>query len=176
MIKNSKQLKIDKVEVSNLQDLLRDMDQLKKENSIDLMKQLQYDIYKRRIQELTEQIKEYESLVSGKLNSLEFNSTNDNFENSIVSFRLASGLTQKELADKIEVHEQQIQRYEQQDYLKASFERVIQLLKVLGVRIILRKEFKQDKDLNKFSYPLEGKSKINEISKKVHARKALMVV
>ena len=46
--------------------------------------------------------------------------------------RIASGYTQKELADKIGVPEQQIQRYEQQEYGKVKFERVVQIIRALA--------------------------------------------
>ena len=63
---------------------------------------------------------------------------------AIISFRIASDISQKKLAAEMFIQEQQIQRYEQSDYLSASFERILQLLEALEIRMILRKDFKKD--------------------------------
>jgi HTH-type transcriptional regulator / antitoxin HipB len=41
---------------------------------------------------------------------------------TLIKARIAAGLTQKDLADKIGVREQQIQRYEANHYNSASFD------------------------------------------------------
>lgn len=59
---------------------------------------------------------------------------------AIISYRIASKITQKELAERMYIQQQQIQRYEQKDYLNVDFERILQLLDVLNVQLILKKE------------------------------------
>ena len=49
--------------------------------------------------------------------------------------RIAAGLSQEELAVKLGLKPQQIQRYEATEYQAASFERVQEIMRVLGVRL-----------------------------------------
>jgi HTH-type transcriptional regulator / antitoxin HipB len=44
-------------------------------------------------------------------------------------------MTQKELAEKIGVHEQQIQRYEANDYQAVGFERLQEVMSALDLKI-----------------------------------------
>lgn len=48
--------------------------------------------------------------------------------------RIARGLTQKELGELLGVHEQQIQRYEANDYKQCSWRRVIEICDALDVK------------------------------------------
>jgi HTH-type transcriptional regulator / antitoxin HipB len=52
---------------------------------------------------------------------------------ALIKARIASGMTQKELAEKIGVKEQQIQRYEANHYDSASFERLREVFEALGI-------------------------------------------
>ena len=151
MIKNQKQETIVRKEIEDLRAMLIDMDSASINQKFDLKQKIQYNILKGRIQDLNSEIEEYEYLTSSDLNVLKIN-TND-LQKAIVSFRIASGLTQKEFADKLEIQEQQIQRYEQNDYLTASFERIIQILQTLDIEVTLKKKFSKKMkvvDLNKF--------------------------
>lgn len=53
----------------------------------------------------------------------------------LVQARIAAGLSQKELANKLRLKEQQIQRYEQTEYETASLGRLADVARVLHVRI-----------------------------------------
>jgi HTH-type transcriptional regulator / antitoxin HipB len=53
----------------------------------------------------------------------------------LIKARIASGLTQKDLAEKIGVQEQQIQRYEANHYGSASFDRLRTIANALKVEI-----------------------------------------
>ena len=81
-----------------------------------------------RLKDLSSEIEEFEKLRNRQYLSF----TNENLPKSIIALRIASGYTQKELADKIGVPEQQIQRYEQQEYGKVKFERVVQIIRALA--------------------------------------------
>ena len=112
---------------------------LQKENNIPL--RLQLGTFERGLVKLQKELEEYEKLTSKSLSCLEFDSFKDDMNKAIISFRIASDISQKKLAAEMFIQEQQIQRYEQSDYLSASFERILQLLEVLE---ILRKDFKKD--------------------------------
>lgn len=53
----------------------------------------------------------------------------------LVQARIAAGLSQKELAKRLRLKEQQIQRYEQTEYETASLGRLADVARVLHVRI-----------------------------------------
>ena len=129
MIKNKKQYTMMKKQLEELLTNIWDIKEiLQKENNIPL--RLQLGTFER-------------GLVKS-LSWLEFDSFKDDMNKAIISFRIASDISQKKLAAEMFIQEQQIQRYEQSDYLSASFERILQLLEALEIRMILRKDFKKD--------------------------------
>jgi HTH-type transcriptional regulator / antitoxin HipB len=83
------------------------------------------------IDRLTAEIAEYDKLQQGesvfKISSL------TELSIALIKARIASGMTQKELAEKIGVKEQQIQRYEANHYESASFERLREVFEALGI-------------------------------------------
>jgi HTH-type transcriptional regulator/antitoxin HigA len=54
---------------------------------------------------------------------------------TLIQARIAAGLSQAELATRLGIKPQQIQRYEATDYQSASLERVNEIMRVLGVRL-----------------------------------------
>ena len=143
MIKNKKQYTMTKKQLEELLTNIWDIKEiLQKENNIPL--RLQLGTFERGLVKLQKELEEYEKLTSKSLSWLEFDSFKDDMNKAIISFRIASDISQKKLAAEMFIQEQQIQRYEQSDYLSASFERILQLLEALEIRMILRKDFKKD--------------------------------
>ncbi len=75
-------------------------------------------------------MREYESLKAGEFQLDELNVFSD-LPNVLIKARIAQGLSQKDLAQRIGVKEQQIQRYEATDYSSASLARVREVASVL---------------------------------------------
>lgn len=144
MIKNKKQYTALRKQLTELRANIADTAAVVSADKQDIQSRLQLDAFKRGLTKLQRDLEEYEKLTSGSLAWLEFDSLKDDMNKAILSFRIASGISQKELAKEMFIQEQQIQRYEQTDYLSASFERILQLLEALGVRMVLRKDFKRD--------------------------------
>lgn len=84
--------------------------------------------------ELQEQLAEYEALRRVPSPSLELRSLDD-LAKVLVQARIASGLSQRDLAGRLSVKEQQIQRYESTEYASASLSRVKEVAFALGVRV-----------------------------------------
>lgn len=142
MIKNKKQYTAMRKQLDELITEIRDAKSvLQCGNNAGL--RLQLGTLERGLVKLQKELEEYEKLTSKSLSWLEFDSFKDDMNKAIMSFRIASGMSQKELAKAMFIQEQQIQRYEQSDYLSAGFERILQLLEALGVRMILRKDFQR---------------------------------
>ena len=58
----------------------------------------------------------------------------------LIALRIGSNLTQRELADRLGVHESQISRDERNEYFGISVERAQRIAEALGVRIVTRVE------------------------------------
>jgi plasmid maintenance system antidote protein VapI len=94
----------------------------------DLQNRMNYASLSCRIKDLQQEIEEYELLTH--TNKTVF--CVDNLDKSITSLRIAAGISTKELAERLEIPEQQIQRFEEQNYLKVEWERIIQIIRVLS--------------------------------------------
>jgi len=84
--------------------------------------------------DLRSQLEEYETLVGSQRMTLEIHSLLE-LPSALIHARLASGLTQRDLAERIGVTQQQVQRDEQTDYAQASLERLQKVWDVLGARL-----------------------------------------
>jgi HTH-type transcriptional regulator / antitoxin HipB len=86
------------------------------------------------IGELKQEVAEYEQLKSGNVLTFVLGSIED-LPTTLIKARIAAGLTQKDLAEKIGIQEQQIQRYEANHYGSASFDRLRTIANALKVEI-----------------------------------------
>jgi HTH-type transcriptional regulator / antitoxin HipB len=90
--------------------------------------------YNLTISELRQEIEEYEQLKSGNVLTFALASIDD-LPTTLIKARIATGMTQKDLAEKIGVQEQQIQRYEASHYASASFDRLRAIAGALQLEI-----------------------------------------
>jgi len=136
MIKNGRQYRITKAQVRRFEQAL---DQLSQEASDarsvpPLLRKAERDALRSQLDDLRAELEEYEALRSGKRKVLELASF-DEFPRALIQARIAAGLSQRELAHRVGVKEQQIQRYEATEYASASLSRVREVLGVLGVQV-----------------------------------------
>ena len=87
-----------------------------------------------QIDELQEQIAEYKHLKESSVSDLKLGSL-DELPSVLVKARVAQGMTQKDLAHRLGMKEQQIQRYETTRYRSASFKRIMQVADALGIEL-----------------------------------------
>jgi transcriptional regulator with XRE-family HTH domain/Zn-dependent peptidase ImmA (M78 family) len=87
-----------------------------------------------QIADLDAQIREYELLRAGTIATVRVSSFAD-LPDALVRARIASGLTQRELAERLQLKEQQIQRYESERYAGASLSRLQEVMSALGVEL-----------------------------------------
>jgi len=165
MILNKKQLSIAQKGIEILKEKIKPLS-----TSSDVFDVMQVHAWKCRIEDLTADIEEFQFLE----NTSEIKFSKEDLLKAVISLRIASGMTQKELAEEIMVQEQQIQRYEQDYYRTASFERIVQILRALSKNIQLKIELKKAKvvslspDMSK-QYPIIG-----QIQKTVWEREAFI--
>ena len=82
--------------------------------------------------QLEEEVKSYERLKRGEFSELKNLS---GLGELLVSLRIARGMSQKKLAELLEVHESQISRDERNEYHGISIERATRVLEALGVQL-----------------------------------------
>lgn len=133
MIQNERQYKITQTKLRDLeQDLLvveaseselHPRKILARRNSLNIL-----------ITELQQEIAEYDRLKSGKVTKFPINSLKD-LPVVMIKARIAVGMTQKQLAEKIGVQEQQIQRYEANNYHAVGFDRLQEVMSALDVTV-----------------------------------------
>lgn len=90
---------------------------------------------------LSSQLHEYEALKSGTIEVLKA-STLEKLPSILIRARIAKGLSQRQLADNIGLREQQIQRYEAEEYASANLRRFAEVANALGLNISGIAEFK----------------------------------
>ena len=92
------------------------------------------DALRSEAEALRSQLEEYERLRAGRVTQRTLNSLRE-LPKAIIEARIAAHVTQKGLAKRLGVAEQQVQRWEANDYAGVSVERMQEIADALGVRI-----------------------------------------
>lgn len=136
MITNERQYKITRAEADKFRKTISELDP-GAENQSGIhprLLQAQREALESQLADLIAELTEYEELKSADLSMITIDSFND-LADGLIKARIASGLSQKALADRIGLKEQQIQRYEAERYASASYQRLQDIASALQVRI-----------------------------------------
>lgn len=133
MIANERQYRITKAWVAQFSDSARQIAETS-DTPDPLIRAAMAAQYESQVEELQHEIDEYEALRSGRVTTLDVDSLTA-LPDALIQARIAAGFTQKELAARLGLKEQQIQRYEATHYSGASLDRVQAVVDALGVRI-----------------------------------------
>jgi HTH-type transcriptional regulator/antitoxin HigA len=97
------------------------------------LKQAEIAAINSQIADIGAELAEYDLLKSGQVS---FSKTYalEELPRVLVQARIASGMSQTDLAEKLSMKPQQVQRYEATDYMGASLGRLIEISKALGVK------------------------------------------
>lgn len=87
-----------------------------------------------QLEDLQVELESYEALQDAEAPVIEIHDFSGLAE-GLIKARIAAGLSQKDLADRLGLKPQQIQRYEAERYEGASLKRLMQVIDALGVRI-----------------------------------------
>jgi ribosome-binding protein aMBF1 (putative translation factor) len=82
--------------------------------------------------QLKEEVESYERLKRGEFDELE---NFRGFGTLLISLRIAKGISQRELAKRLNVHESQVSRDERNEYFGITLERAMKILDALDVRL-----------------------------------------
>jgi len=130
MIRNERQYRITKSEADKFDRAVSELEQSTEPGLHPVLLEAQRNALLSQLTDLRAQISDYETLRSGKHMLLELTSLAE-LPQSLVKARIASGLSQRELAEKLGLKEQQIQRYEATDYSGASLNRLMEVAHAL---------------------------------------------
>ena len=138
MIRNERQFRITRAQAQKFENAINDLVSASDNPGIHpILMKAQIDALKSQLGDLKAELEEYEALRTGQRHVLELDSFED-LPRALVQARIAAGLSQLDLAAKLGIKEQQVQRYEASDYQSASLARVGEVVKALGLRV--RKE------------------------------------
>ncbi|MFN8285394.1 MAG: helix-turn-helix transcriptional regulator [Chitinophagales bacterium] len=140
MIKNQKQASFTRDRLTEIKESI-DALQKNRESFSALEYELSFNSLLGMAQDLENELNEYEQLKAGK-----FCYTPQSLldiPKAIIAARLALNLSQRELAELLNMKEQQIQRYEASDYETAAWPRIVEVSKALGLFFEFKKAFLQ---------------------------------
>lgn len=136
MIKTQQQYHAVKAELQKLNEELSNF-------SVKSDKKANFGDYSGKIQEshllsqtlrLQRELSDYSRLTTGKETTITIKALSE-LPLALIKARIGAGLTQKQLADRLGVAEQQVQRYEQTEYAHANFTRMLEIMAALGVEM-----------------------------------------
>jgi len=131
MIKNERQYKITKSQIARFTEALARVEASQSE-PISRLKRLEADALRSQLDELICEVSQYDELRAAAAKPIQIHSLGE-LSNALIQARIAAGLSQRELAERLNLKEQQIQRYEATDYTSASLARLRQVAEALRV-------------------------------------------
>ena len=135
MIKNERQYRITRTQANGFARTLQSLRENRRGDegvqTHPLIANAQEEALRSQIADLENEMREYEALRSGDFQFDDLTSVAQ-LPSVLIRARIARGLSQKKLADRVGVKEQQIQKYEATDYASASLSRVTEVASVLA--------------------------------------------
>jgi ribosome-binding protein aMBF1 (putative translation factor) len=94
--------------------------------------------------QMAEEVESFERLKRGEFDEL-YNLRG--FGHLLISLRIARGISQRELAKRLDVHESQVSRDERNEYFGITLERAVKVLDALGVRLRTKVEIDDPREM-----------------------------
>jgi HTH-type transcriptional regulator/antitoxin HigA len=143
MITNERQYRITRAQAEKFKDAIESFDikTTTERTKSKILAQAEIDALFSEYENLLLQLREYETLNSGNVELLKA-STLQELPIILIKARIAKGWSQRQLADAIGMKEQQIQRYEAEEYASANLRRLADVANALGLNISEIGEFR----------------------------------
>jgi HTH-type transcriptional regulator / antitoxin HipB len=133
MIKNERQYKITRTRADEVRNTIGELQRVPLPDGLQPeMRELQLDALRGTLGDLDAELAEYDALYNATL--IEATGI-EQLPVALIRARIACGLTQRQLAERIGLQEQAIQRYEASDYAAVSFARLVEIAEALGLTI-----------------------------------------
>ena len=132
MIKNERQYRIAKAQVAKFEGALKTFASKSRKDKATHPKlvRAQKDGIQSQLDSLNGEVREYEELQNGKVAAPDLGYIAV-VPQDLIRARIAAGLTQKDLAKRLGMAEQQIQQYEAKDYESVSLARIAEIAKAI---------------------------------------------
>jgi len=145
MITNERQYLITKRQLKKLRKAIRDFNlkEVAERVGSEILAAAEMNALKSEEISLANQVKEYEVLRAGEITTFEATSLSE-LPKILIRSRIAQGLSQRGLAELVGVKEQQIQRYESDEYATASLRRLLEIAEALKLSITEIAELKPE--------------------------------
>ncbi len=135
MIKNERQYRITKGWIQKFTKTLENLEASgNKSTALSLLQQAERGALIGQRETLQREVREYEALRAGGQRTFQAE-TFEELPRVLIQARIASGLSQRELALRLGLKEQQVQRYEATEYASASLSRVSAVITALNIRV-----------------------------------------
>ena len=133
MIKNERQYKITRSRADDVRNTIGELQRAPLPDGLQPeMRELQLDALRGTLGDLEAELTEYDVLHDATL----IDATGiEQLPTALIRARIACGLTQRQLAERVGLHEQAVQRYEASDYSGVSFARLVQIATALDLTI-----------------------------------------
>ena len=136
MITNERQYRITRKKAADFARVIEEFDVASNERA-DVHPRLlraELDGLRSQLADLREELEEYEHLKSADPSAIPVGSFEE-LADGLIKARIAAGLSQRALAERLELKEQQIQRYEAERYASASYRRLCEVARALDIRM-----------------------------------------
>lgn len=136
MILNERQYGITKTKIKELEQAKAKLSDspVPKNRNEQLRHQTYLNTINNQLEVFRREIKEYEELKRGDIKSLKLDSF-EQLPEALIKARIIRGLTQDQLAEILQVKQQQVQRDETNKYASASFTKLLGIQKALNLEI-----------------------------------------
>src|SRR6266487_1725334 len=142
MITNERQFRITKSQLDKLNAVMAgfDLEAATRRTGSRILAEAELAGLKSQASDLSNDLREYEALKSGTITVLKAGTLSE-LPKILIRARIAKGLSQHALAEKLGLKEQQIQRYEAEGYSSASLRRLAEVADALGLNVTEVAEF-----------------------------------
>ena len=143
MITNERQYRITSTQIEKLRTAIDafDIKAVIKQTKSKVLAKAELYALRSEYENLSMQLHEYETLKSGTVEILKASNLEE-LPSILIRARIAKGLSQRQLADTIGLKEQQIQRFEAEEYASANLRRLADIANALGLNISEVAEFR----------------------------------
>lgn len=134
MITNERQYRITRSEADRFARALAEFSDAPRDDVHPMLVKAERDAMVSQLDDLRAELAEYERLKLADLSVISIASF-DGLAEGLIKARIAAGISQRELAERLGLKEQQVQRYESERYASASYQRLRDIAGAIGVRI-----------------------------------------
>jgi DNA-binding XRE family transcriptional regulator len=139
MITNELQYRVTKSEAQKFETAIDGLEQKPLGKTNPLVRKAQLEGMKSQLEDLQRELTDYEALKGSERKEFSAASLTE-LPLALIQARIARGLTQENLATKLGVSKQQVQRDEENLYYGASLQRLDKIAEILGVRMATKLE------------------------------------